>query len=47
MGGARKLNEYFTFVFTQENEDDGMEFRERDCEVLEQNDIGKDKYWRC
>ena len=40
---SRVLNECFTSIFTQENEDDGVEFSERDCEVLEQIDIGKDK----
>ena len=33
----RVWNEYFTSIFTQENEDDGLEFRERDCEALEPN----------
>jgi len=40
---GKVLNKYFTSVFTQENEDDGLELKERDYEVLVQIYIEKDK----
>jgi len=40
---GRVLNEYFTSVFSCEKEDVGTEFGERDCEDLEQFNIGSEE----